>query len=616
MLSIAALTYRVAGLTLLEEASAQVPAGHRVGLVGRNGAGKSTLLDLIRGALQPDGGAIDLPRGTRIGMVAQEAPGGSTTPLDTVLAADEERASLLKAAETETDGHALGEIHGRLAEIDAHSAPARAARILAGLGFDEAMQARPMSSFSGGWRMRVALAAVLFVEPDLLLLDEPTNHLDLEATLWLQSYLEAYPRTLILVSHDRHILNAVPDHILHLDQRKLAYYPGGYDEFERLRAAKIEQSQALAAKQATRRAHLQSFVDRFRYKATKARQAQSRLKAIAKLAPVAVLQDDPSVTFAFPEPAELAPPLISLEGVSVGYEPGRPILSRLDLRIDPEDRIALLGANGNGKSTFAKLLAGRLPPMSGRQHRAAKLECGFFAQHQIEEMDPEGSAFDHLARLMPRSREFEIRTRLGRFGFSGDKAFVAVRSLSGGERARLNFALITSGAPPLLILDEPTNHLDLDTRETLAEAINDFPGAVILITHDWHLLELTADRLWLVAEGRVRPFDGDLEDYRKLMLGQRSAGEPPTSRWAERPRGAERRKQLEPLRRRAREAEQAMEALVAQRDAVERALMPAELETAARVELMRRRASLEREVVAAEQAWLDAAQALETAAAE
>jgi ATP-binding cassette subfamily F protein 3 len=616
MLSITQLTFRIAGITLLEEASAQIPAGHRVGLIGRNGTGKSTLLGLIRGGAQPDGGSLELARGIRIGMVAQEAPGGPETPLDVVLAADEERTALLAEADTASDPHRIGEIHSRLAEIDAHSAPAKAARILAGLGFDEAMQARAMSSFSGGWRMRVALAAVLFAEPDLLLLDEPTNHLDLEATLWLQSYLESYPRTLILVSHDRHILNAVPDHILHLDQRKLTYYPGNYDSFERLRAARIEQSLALAAKQDERRKHLQSFVDRFRAQATKARQAQSRLKAIARLAPVAVLQDDPSITFTFPTPIELSPPLIAFEGVSVGYTLGQPILSRLDLRIDPDDRIALLGANGNGKSTFAKLLAGRLAPMTGREHRAPKLRTGFFAQHQIEDMDAEGSAFDHLARLLPGSREQAIRTRLGQFGFSGDKAFVKVGRLSGGERARLNFALITADAPPMLILDEPTNHLDIDTRETLAEAINDFAGAVILITHDWHLLELTADRLWLVGDGRVQPFEGDLEDYRRLMLGQRGGATSNRPAKQSGPRGADRRRAIEPLRRRAREAETALEKLVAERDDVERQLIQPKLGSIARISLMQRRARLADALATAEQAWLEAAEAVETAAAE
>ncbi len=618
MLSISSLTYRIGGRTLLEGATAQVPAGHRVGLVGRNGAGKSTLLDLIRGVLQPDGGSVELQRGTRIGMVAQEAPGGAETPVETVLAADTERAALLEEAETAEDPDRIGEIHIRLADIDAHSAPSRAAQILAGLGFDETMQAQPMSSFSGGWRMRVALAAVLFAEPDLLLLDEPTNHLDLEATVWLESYLKSYPRTMLLVSHDRHILNSVVDHILHLDQQQLTYYAGGYDDFERLRAVQMEQSKALAVKQEARRKHLQSFVDRFRYKASKARQAQSRIKAIARLGEVSILRDDPSFNFEFPEPAELPPPLISFDHVSVGYQPGKPILSGLNQRIDPDDRIALLGSNGNGKSTFAKLLAGRLQPMTGHQHRTNKLRSGFFAQHQIEDMAAEETAFDHLARLIPKARELEIRSRLGRFGFSGDKAFVKVRDLSGGERARLNFALITYDAPPLLILDEPTNHLDIDSREALAEAINGFPGAVILISHDWHLLELTADRLWLVAGGRVEPFDGDLEDYRRMMLGQRQPGGGPGKANGKNngaKNGGGKRKSPEPLRRQAREAELRVASLSQERDTVERELTRPKLAPVTRAELMRRQAELARLTEQAEEAWLRAADALEQALA-
>jgi len=618
MLTIDSLTYRIAGRTLLEDASAQIPAGHRVGLVGRNGTGKSTLLGLILGHAQPDAGSIDLQRGTRIGIVAQEAPGGPETPLDVVLAADTERAALLAEAETAEDADRIGEIHMRLSDIDAHAAPARAAQILAGLGFDDSMQGRPMSSFSGGWRMRVALAAVLFSEPELLLLDEPTNHLDLEATVWLESYLKSYPHTMLLVSHDRQILNSVVDHILHLDQRQLGYYTGGYDSFERQRATKIEQSKAFAAKQDARRKHLQSFVDRFRYTASKARQAQSRLKAISKLAPASIMADDPSMAFEFPAPAELSPPLISLDNVSVGYEPGKPILNRLDLRIDPDDRIALLGSNGNGKSTFAKLMAGRLDPMNGAQHRASRLRCGFFAQHQIEDMEPEGSAFDHLSRLMPKAREMEIRNRLGRFGFSGDKAFVKVKSLSGGERARLNFALITHDAPPMLILDEPTNHLDIDSRSALAEAINGFPGAVILISHDWHLLELTADRLWLVAGGQVQPFDGDLNDYRKMMLGQRggSSDQGRSSTPAPKPQrsyGPERRKQIEPLRRAAREAETALNGVTQKLAELEQELLDSGLTAAARAALMRRRSELANDVKRAEDRWMESEEALQSA---
>ena len=625
MLTISSLVYRIAGRTLLDGATAQIPDGHRVGLVGRNGAGKSTLLGLILGELHSDGGSIELNRGARLGIVAQEAPSGPQTPVEVVLAADAERHALLEEAETAHDGDRIAEIHARLDDIEAHSAPARAAQILAGLGFDEAMQQQPMSSFSGGWRMRVALAAVLFAEPDLLLLDEPTNHLDLEATVWLEAYLKTYPNTLLLVSHDRAILNSSVDHILHLDQRQLTYYAGGYDAFERLRAEKMAQSRALVAKQEERRKHLQSFVDRFRYKASKARQAQSRIKMIERLAPVAMLHDDATIAFEFPAPVELSPPLIALDGVSVGYEPGKPILKGLDLRIDPDDRIALLGANGNGKSTFAKLVAGRLEPMAGRQHRSNKLRSGFFAQHQIEDMEPDGTPFSHLAALIPKARELEIRNRLGRFGFSGDKAFVKVKDLSGGERARLNFALITFDAPPLLILDEPTNHLDIDSREALAEAINDFPGAVILISHDWHLLELTADRLWLVAGGKVQAFDGDLEDYRKLMLGQRGGTQKrkaaeraePEAKPAEAPkppaRGADRRKVLDTLRRSARDAEHAVLRLTANKAEIEAELIKPGLAGPRRAELMRRQAELARALESAEAVWLRVAEELEAA---
>jgi ATP-binding cassette subfamily F protein 3 len=611
MLTIADLTYRVAGRTLLDGASARIPDGWRVGLVGRNGTGKSTLLELIRGQLQPDAGAIETSAGGRIGMLAQEAPGGETTPIELVLAADGERAALLAEAEAAPDAARLAQIHDRLTAIGAHAAPARAAAILAGLGFNENMQHRPLASYSGGWRMRVALSAVLFSAPELLLLDEPTNHLDLEATAWLEDYLQTYPHTLLIVSHDRRLLNAVPDHILHLDRAKLTLYAGGYDAFEERRTLRIEQSRAEAAKQEVRRAHLQAFVDRFRAKATKARQAQSRLKMIAKMAPVAVIADDPTITFDFPVPPELRPPLIGIEKGAVGYEPGRPVLSGLDLRLDPDDRIALLGANGNGKSTLAKLLAGRLTLEAGRQHRSPKLKIGFFAQHQIEDMVPEDTPFTHLARLMPKAKPEEVRARLGRFGFGQDKAFVKVGALSGGERARLNFALITHDAPSLMIFDEPTNHLDIDSRAALAEAINDFSGAVILISHDWYLLELTMDRLWLVADSKVAPYDGDLEDYRRVMLAARTAaiGKPASPRV--KAVGRMRPKSLEPLRRAARQAENAMRSLVQEKQTVEAALAKSDLAAADRVNLMRRHAELFGAVETAEEAWLTAEEALE-----
>ncbi|HEX4110958.1 MAG TPA: ABC-F family ATP-binding cassette domain-containing protein [Stellaceae bacterium] len=613
MLTITDLTYRVAGRTLLDGASARVPDGWKVGLIGRNGTGKSTLLELIRGQLQPDAGDIETGSGGRIGMVAQEAPGGDKTPIELVLEADSERAALLVEAETAPDADRLAQIHDRLAIIGAHAAPARAAAILAGLGFDEEMQHRPLSSYSGGWRMRVALSAVLFSAPELLLLDEPTNHLDLEATAWLENYLQSYPHTLLIVSHDRRLLNAVPDHILHLDQAKLTLYAGGYDLFEERRALRIEQSKAEVVKQEARRAHLQAFVDRFRAKATKARQAQSRLKMIAKMTPVAAIADDPTISFDFPDPPELRPPLISIDKGAVGYEPGQPVLGDLNLRLDPDDRIALLGANGNGKSTLAKLLAGRLALQAGRQHRSPKLKIGFFAQHQIEDMVPEDTPFDHLARLIPKAPPIDVRARLGRFGFGQDKAFVKVKSLSGGERARLNFALITHDAPSLMILDEPTNHLDIDSRAALATAINEFSGAVILISHDWYLLELTMDRLWLVAGGKVVPYEGDLEDYRRAMLAARTTtfGKPASPR--AKAIGRMPPRSLEPLRRAARQAETAMRSLAQEKQTVEAALAKSDLAAADRVNLMRRHAELFGAVETAEETWLIAEEALQEA---
>jgi ATP-binding cassette, subfamily F, member 3 len=611
MLTIAGLTYRIGGRTLLEGAAAQLNAGWRVGLVGRNGAGKSTLLELIRCTLQPDAGEIVLPRGAAIGFVAQEAPGGDATPIATVLAADTERGALLYAAEESADA----EIHDRLIAIDAHAAPARAASILAGLGFDHAAQQRPLSSFSGGWRMRVALAGALFAEPDLLLLDEPTNHLDLEASLWLGDFLRRWRRSLLLVSHDRQFLNEVATHTLHLAERRLTLYSGGYDAFLRTRREHLAHRQALAAQQETQRRHLQSFVDRFRYKASKARQAQSRLKALARLEPISLASEDAPIPFAFPEPAELAPPLITLDRVEAGYAPGKPVLRRLDMRLDPDDRIALLGANGNGKSTLAKLLAGDLPPLSGTLTRSPRLACGFFAQHQIEALDPPASAYDHLSRLMPDAPAERVRARLARFGFGEDKAFVAARDLSGGEKARLTFALITHKAPPLLILDEPTNHLDLEAREALVAAINDFAGAVVLVTHDWHLISLVADRLWLVADGTVRSFEGDLEDYRRLLEESRPRPEKPPSRARDdRRAAAERRQSLEPLRRELRAAERLVAELTARKQALDARLAdPATYAGAGAPpqHLMREQAAVAAALVAAEQRWLDAAEKME-----
>ncbi len=623
MLTIAALTYRIAGRTLLDDASVQIPDGWKVGLVGRNGTGKSTLLDLIRGTLHADGGEIACPKGTRIGFVAQEAPGGAATPLEIVLGADEERAALLREAEATHEPARAAEIQEELAAIGASSAPARAAIILDGLGFDHEAQLRPMASFSGGWRMRVALAAALFAEPDLLLLDEPTNHLDLEAALWLADFLRRYRKTLLLVSHDRQFLDEVVDHILHLADLKLTLYSGDYESFLRQRRETLARREALAQRQEKERERLQTFIDRFRAKATKARQAQSRVKALARLEPIELAGgEEASIRLDFPEPRELAPPLITLDHVAVGYEPDKPVLRGLDLRLDPDDRVALLGANGNGKTTFARLLAGRLKPFSGEIRRAPRLSAGYFAQHQIDELEPEATPFEHLARLMPEATPEAVRARLARFGFGADKVFVKAGDLSGGEKARLTFALITVDAPPLLILDEPTNHLDLEAREALIAAINQFAGAVVLISHDWHLLSLAADRLWLVAEGTVKPYDGDLEDYRRLVLAPKSEAAPAAgngaghARRAARQAAAAQRRELEPLRRALKSAERAAADFAARKQAIDGRLAdPAtyRLEGAELAALMREQAVLAQALGEAEARWLEAALAMEEA---
>jgi ATP-binding cassette, subfamily F, member 3 len=627
MLTIAGLSYRVGGRhgrALFDEANAQIPEGCKLGLVGRNGAGKSTLLDLIRGRLLPDRGDIFLPKGWRIGFLAQEAPSGAANAFDTVLAADKERAALLRELERDPLPLRIAEIEERLEVIGARAAPARAARILAGLGLDAEMQAVPLDELSGGWRMRVALAAVLFAEPDLLLLDEPTNHLDLEASLWLERYLRRYRHSFVLVSHDRQLLNAVTTATLHLENGKLTLYSGGLDKFLRARREAAARQAVLARRQQQERERLQGFINRFRAKASKARQAQSRMKALARLEPVTLIEEA-SVTLHLPPPAELAPPIISLDKVSTGYTPGKPVLSRLDLRLDSDDRIALLGANGNGKTTFARLLAGRLPLLSGRMTVSPKLTCGFFAQHQIDELRPEQSAFDHLAALMPESPPEAVRTRLGGFGFAQDKALVPVSDLSGGERARLNLALVTHDAPSLLILDEPTNHLDMETREALVAALAEYRGAVVLVSHDWHLVELVADRLWLVEGGTVRPFDDDLEGYRRRLLSREETPAAGTTRGNGAAGGgdqrraghrgaAERRASLQPLRQSARQAEAAAARLAAEQQALDRTLaMPGAFGGSgpALADALKRRAELARLLAEAEAEWLAAETAIE-----
>ncbi|MEC5325841.1 ABC-F family ATP-binding cassette domain-containing protein [Aurantimonas sp. A3-2-R12] len=519
MLQITDLSARVAGHLLIDYASLTLPTGTKAGLVGRNGAGKSTLFRVITGELAAETGSVSFPKNTRLGQVAQEAPGTEEALSEIVLKADMERISLLKEAETATDPTRIADIHLRLTDIDAHSAEARASAILSGLGFDAAAQARPASSFSGGWRMRVALAVVLFSRPDLLLLDEPTNYLDLEGTLWLENFVARYPYTVIVISHDRDVLNNAVNSIIHLDQKKLVFYRGSYDQFERQRAEKLELLQKSIAKQTAERKHMEAFVERFRAQANKARQAQSRLKALERMQPLTAIVEEYVTPFAFDAPEKpAASPIIHMEHASVGYEPGQPILSGLNLRIDTDDRIALLGQNGNGKSTFAKLLAERLAPQAGKITRAPGLKIAFFAQHQIDDLRPAESAVQHVRRMMPDAPEAKVRSRVARMGLPTQKMDTAAEKLSGGEKARLLMGLATLHAPNLLILDEPTNHLDIEARESLVRALNDYPGAVILISHDRHMIEATIDRLWIVAKGTVSRYDGNLENYKKLVL--------------------------------------------------------------------------------------------------
>lgn len=517
MLRIQDISYKVEGRALFEGASATIPTGHKVGLIGRNGAGKTTLFRLIRGELTLEGGTITLPERARFGGVSQEVPSNEVSLIDTVLAADTERAGLMAEADTASDPERIAEIQTRLADIDAWSAEARASSILKGLGFDDADQLKPCSAYSGGWRMRVALAAVLFSQPDYLLLDEPTNYLDLEGALWLENYLVKYPHTVLIISHDRALLNRSVTSILHLDEKRLAYYTGVYDQFVEQRNAQRAVQAAAAKKQDAQRAHLQAFVDRFKAKASKAKQAQSRVKMLERMKPITAPEEAARVVFTFPEPDELSPPIIATEGAAVGYGETT-ILKGLNLRIDQDDRIALLGKNGQGKSTLAKLLSDRLEKQSGKITRSNKLKIGFFAQHQVDELHVDETPIQHLTRLRPNEGQARIRARLAGFGLGADQADTVVRKLSGGQKARLSLLLATIDAPQLLILDEPTNHLDIESREALVEALTAYKGAVILVSHDMHLLSLVADRLWLVKDGTVTPYEDDLEAYRKLLL--------------------------------------------------------------------------------------------------
>ncbi|MEE8662622.1 MAG: ABC-F family ATP-binding cassette domain-containing protein [Acetobacter sp.] len=624
LLVISDLTLRIAGRTLLDQADLSIEPGRKIGLIGRNGAGKSTLLAAIAGDIHADGGTIRLASRARMARVKQEAPAGPTSLIDTVLEGDTERAALLHDSETTTDPLRIAEIHERLAAIDADSAPARAATVLAGLGFDAAAQLRPVSDFSGGWRMRVSLATALFLNPDLLILDEPTNHLDLEATIWLETWLKRFSGAALIVSHDRGLLDNCVDAIAYLDKGKLSLTPGGYENFVRIRTEQALQQARAAEKIATQRAHMQSFVERFRAKATKARQAQARLKALEKLPVIESVVEDTPTRFDFPHPEELAPPVLTLDNVSTGYN-GKPILSNLSLRIDMEDRIALLGANGNGKSTLAKLIAGRLDTISGQMFRNPRLKIGYFAQHQTEELVLNETPIEHMSRALPKALPTVVRSQLARFGLDAARAETRVAELSGGEKARLLLALATRDAPQMLILDEPTNHLDLDAKDALIRALSEFSGAVILISHDPHLVELTADRLWLVADGGVQAFDGDMAEYRTWLadrartarMENKAAVPASTDRKEERRERAEARKNQAPLRKKIRDTEARIAKLTTEREKIEVRMADPELysdgKAAELTELTMRLSVLGKELASAEEIWLEAQEELEDA---
>jgi ATP-binding cassette subfamily F protein 3 len=619
MLNINGITVRLGGRMILDRASASLPPKSRVGLIGRNGAGKSTLMKVMIGQLEPDDGEIEMPKKTRIGYLQQEAPHGQTTPIDTVLEADKERAALLIESETCEDPDRLGEVYERLMAIDAYTAPARAASILVGLGFDEEMQNRPLDSYSGGWKMRVALAALLFSEPDLLLLDEPSNHLDLEATLWLENFLKAYPNMIVIISHERDLLNNVVDNILHLEGGKVFLYSGGYDSFERQRAERAAQLAAAKASQDAQRAKLQEYIAKNSARASTAKQAQSRQKMLAKMQPIASMAEDPTLSFDFPSPEELRPPLVTLDMASVGYTENKPILQRLNLRLDPDDRIALLGRNGNGKTTLARLLAAQLTPMDGSIAVSGKMRVGYFTQYQVEELDTEDTPVEHMTHLMKGKTPAAVRGQLGRFGFSGEKATTKVGKLSGGERARLALALITRDAPHMLILDEPTNHLDVDAREALVQALNAYNGAVVIVSHDRHMIELTADRLVLVDGGQANEYGGSLEDYTDLILGKnqpKSDGQKYGKK--DKKAAAAAREKSADLKKSAQEAEAKTVKLTAELRTLDQAMFdPSKAESYLKKlsmgDLSKRRADVAAKLEAAEAAWLEASEAVEQA---
>ena len=619
MLKINDISYSIAGRQLLANASATIPSGHKVGIVGRNGTGKTTLFKLITNELGLDDGNIEIPKKMRIGGIAQEAPASNDSLLETVLSADTERTALLEEAEVATDPNRIADIHGRLADIDAYSAEARAASILSGLGFSSIAQDRPCHEFSGGWRMRVALAGVLFAQPDILMLDEPTNYLDLEGTIWLETYLKKYPHSVLIISHDRQLLNTSVNAILHLTDKQLTLYQGNYDTFDSVRRAKLAEQEAMARKQQATREHLQSFVDRFRAKASKAKQAQSRIKMLEKMEPIAAGVENSVAAFDFPTPEELSPPILRLEDTSVGYD-GLPILRDLNLRIDQSDRIALLGANGQGKSTLSKLLADRLIPLDGNLVRSSKLKIGYFAQHQVDELHLDETPLQHITREFPGETPSKLRSRLARGGIGPEQALTEVSRLSGGQKARLSLLLATIEAPHLLILDEPTNHLDIESRESLVFALAAYEGAVILVSHDPHLVNAVADTLWLVKDGQVNVFYEDLNEYKKLLLSERGLAdksEKPKKMKKKRISHGERRKILSPYQLEVTKCEERLNKILTIKEKIDEALANPDIYTNSDPEkfesLSKKRAEVDDAIIKAEALWLTAEENLDKA---
>ena len=623
MLHINDLTYRIEQRVLFDAATAAISDGWKVGFVGRNGSGKSTLLKIIKGETYAGGEDISVRKGARLGWVDQEVPANEVSLIDTVLSHDRERERLLAEAETTNDPNRIADIQTRLADIEAHSAEARAGTILAGLGFAAPDQQRPCSAFSGGWRMRVALAGVLFSAPDLLLLDEPTNYLDLEGTLWLEHFLKRYPYTTLIVSHDRSLLNNCVTHIMALENQKLSVHPGDFDTYERRRAEQLAQSAAFAERQEAKRRHMQQFVDRFRAKASKAKQAQSRIKAMEKIQTVVTPMSEAVTPFQFPDAKPMAPPIIRLVDADLGYDDHPPVLKKLNLRLDNDDRISILGANGEGKSTLVKTIAGRLKVLDGNLYKHKKLKIAYFAQHQIDELRPKETPFDHVRTLLPDATEAQTRSATARLGFGAQKADVLVEKLSGGEKARLLLGLITFHGVNLLILDEPTNHLDIASREALIDALNTFNGAVLLITHDSHLAASIADRLWLIKDGGVQPYEGDMDDYRALILAatrtkprNRNKKTSDDPRKTNRKQSADGRSAIAPLRKAVTDAEARIASLNTILVKLDAALAEPELyerDAARATKLQKERGALRNAISAAEEKWIKAQSALEDA---